>query len=404
MPQPTLVALVALGLAAQFSPIARQHAPAASAAEAAEARLACSFKEGPRAGHQQTLPQSTTLKFGEACSDDAGSTGIVIFATTTSSAGVSDSMDKVRSTVRNDTESARPEPRRPPAASGSPAEAEREENTTQPSEAADHAGGTGVGSGAAAAPRPPPPPSTAATAATAAEPTPQHNTAAPAPAPKPELPAQAQGPAPSAPPDESEQVHRWFQSLQKGSAIYSVPATMVLGQTYSATAVIHPPTSPQPASPDAHALKISPYMRIVLSQTGNPGTFDIRPDGNDCKFVSTDADTTWVFNVKPLLPGKDRALDFAAYVVYGTGDTSCRPENLKTIDVLSDTERVTIAAITRQQAWQEMVVSFVTDPSKWFKFILPGGIGFAALKWLITWWNKRRKAAKPTTAPAPHTP
>lgn len=178
---------------------------------------------------------------------------------------------------------------------------------------------------------------------------------------------------------------------------------MVLGQTYSATAVIHPPTSPTPAAPDAHPLKMSPYMRIVLNQTANPGTFEIKPEGNDCKFVSMDADTTWVFDVKPLLPGKDRVLDFAAYVVYGTGDATCKPENLKTIDVLSDTERVTIAAITPRKAWQDIVVSFITDPTKWFKFILPGGLGFAAIKWLYSWWKKRKSARIASTQPQ-HTP
>lgn len=395
MPQPHLILLLASGLTAQLIPAARHPAPAASDAQT---HLVCSLNTGPRAGHQEALPPSTTLKLGDACSDGAESSGLVIVATIPSHAGLSDIFDKIRNTSRGEAgSSSYPAPQPAPDTREHPP-ATTTDSTTDSTVRADR-----EDTAPASPTSPPPPPAPASAAATAAEHNPPHTTVAPIQPPKPELPVQAQGAAPGPPPDESEQVHRWFQNLEKGSATYSVPASMVLGQTYSATAVIHPPTSPTPADPNAHALKISPYMRIVLNQTANPGTFEIRPDGNDCKFVSMDADTTWIFSVKPLLPGKDRALDFAAYVVYGTGDATCRPENLKTIDVLSDTERVTVAAITPRKAWQDIVVSFITDPAKWFKFILPGGLGFAALKWFIDWWKKRR-SARLTATTAHHTP
>lgn len=350
-------------------------------------QLLCRFTTGPLAGHVRALPPSATSKPGEPCVDDEGSAGEVILATVPPTAAAPDWWTKI--TNKYGTEEYQYKlPSHPPTAPAS----------------------------AAPPPPPPPPPATVqlpSGAGHGAKP-PHTVDRSPAGVEPPVIavsPASSSGTSSSAasgskpPPgsDEVQQVHEWYEGLQKGSATYQVPTDMVMGETYSATAVIHPPTSPTPAAPDSHPLKISPYMRVVLNQTANPGTFDIKSEGNDCKFVSMDADTKWVFDVKPLVPGKDRVLDFAAYVVYGTGDATCKPENLKTIDVLSDTRRVTIAAITPRKAWQDIVVSFITDPTKWFKFILPGGLGFAALRWLYTWWKKRKSAKVPSPQPQ-HTP
>jgi hypothetical protein len=196
-------------------------------------------------------------------------------------------------------------------------------------------------------------------------------------------------------------VHLWFEALPEGSVKYHVPTNMVLGDSYSATAVLHPPGQTEAPGLGGRPLKVSTYMRIALAQPDNPDTFDIQAEQPSCKFVSIDADTTWTFLVKPVLPGGNKHLSFSAYAVYGVDDSSCAPENLKLVNVLSDTETVTIAAITRQQAWQRIVVSFLSDPAKWFKFILPGGAGFAVVGSLIAWWRKRGKSKGARRRPFP---
>ena len=399
MPQTLLI--LALTLAAQI-PQPTEHV-----------ELVCRFTAGPLAGQQMSLGTSTSLKPGQTCSNGA-STGIVSTASAPPHAGLGNIFDKYTHL--------------PSAGSGAgtvahPPVIEHPGIGVHPVPPPPPAGPPPIEShapGAAAAP--PPQQAKPPAVEVHAGPPPQQTEHYPMPAPHaPSPPAQeppppvAAAPPPAiivhsggehaapAAPDELREVHQWYESLEKGSAAYTVPASMVLGQTYSATAVIHPPTSPTPADPNAHPLKISPYMRIVLNQTANPGTFEIKPADNDCKFVSMDADTTWVFNVKPLLPGKDRTLDFAAYVVYGTGDGTCRPENLKTIDILTQTETVSISALTWPEFIQKVTVDFLSDPGSWFKFILPGGAGFITISGLIAWW-KKRKAAKAETHDVQHAP
>jgi hypothetical protein len=205
----------------------------------------------------------------------------------------------------------------------------------------------------------------------------------------------------SSQPSPAQQVHLWYESLPEGSVKYVVPTKMVLNESYSATATLHPPGSTEAAGPEDHPLKVSTYMRIALDQTDNPGTFTIQAEEPPCKFVSIDADTTWTFLVTPVLPGQNKRLGFSAYAVYGGDDNSCAPGNLKRVNVLSDTETVTVAAITGRRAWQQIVVSFFSDPAKWFKFILPGGAGFAMIGSLIAWWRKRARSKHVDRRPSP---
>jgi hypothetical protein len=204
-------------------------------------------------------------------------------------------------------------------------------------------------------------------------------------------PVAAAAPAAQSP---AQQVHQWYEDLPVGSVKYHVPTNMVLGESYAATAVLTPPGSTEAPGAGDRPLKVSTYMRIVLAQPDNPGTFEVQPEQGICKFVSIDADTTWTFLVKPILPGENKHVSFSAYAVYGVDDSSCSPDNLKLINVLSDTETVTISAITGKRAWQQIVVSFLSDPVKWIKVILPGGTGFAVIAGLIAWWRKRRAAAR----------
>jgi len=164
---------------------------------------------------------------------------------------------------------------------------------------------------------------------------------------------------------------------------------MTIGQPSTVSVTINgykaPPLPPQADGTAPAPLKVSEWMRVEISQPGNPDEFTITGDPNqNPQFVPIDAGATWTWAVTPNHLGNAERLQFRAYVLY-------RDDKSKVQRELPSTEKVvTVRAEGVAGIVHNVEDNFWLNPTNWFKYMLPGGAGFAALVALISWWQKRR--------------
>jgi hypothetical protein len=232
-------------------------------------------------------------------------------------------------------------------------------------------------------PPPPPPPSPAPTPV-------EIQPSKPATVPSPVHSAKAPDESPATSSDDLGVAEaKWFSQLPNGSIQYNVPPVMTIGQPSAVSVTINgykaPPLPPQADGTAPAPLKVSEWMRVEISQPGNPDEFTIAGDPNqNPQFVPIDAGATWTWTVTPTHLGQAEKLQFRAYVLYRDDKSRVQRE-------LPSTERVvTVRAEGVSGIARNVEDNFWLNPINWFKYMLPGGAGFAALVALIGWWQKRR--------------
>jgi hypothetical protein len=194
---------------------------------------------------------------------------------------------------------------------------------------------------------------------------------------------------------------KWFSQLPSGSIQYNVPPVMTIGQPSTVSVIINgykaPPLPPQADGTAPAPLKVSEWMRVEISQPGNPDEFTITGDPNqNPQFVPIDAGATWTWTVTPNHLGKEERLQFQAFVLY-------RDDKSKVQRELPSAEKIVAVRTEGIKGIAHRVQdNFWFNPTNWFKYMLPGGAGFAALIALIGWLQKRRNKPERDKAQAKH--
>ncbi len=191
---------------------------------------------------------------------------------------------------------------------------------------------------------------------------------------------------------------QWFENLGAGNVKYFAPPkmTMETGATATAT-IIRPASGVASGNPSAGApLKVANFMVVTLTAPDNPDAFKIESQDAACKFVPEDTPIQWTFKVTPLQPGAGMHLNFSSWVMYGSDNSTCSPDNPDRHPVLSETETVAVSAIPPPaNLWTRLVVYIWSNPFKSLAWLLPGGVGFALVAKLVKWIRSKRKPANP---------
>ena len=209
---------------------------------------------------------------------------------------------------------------------------------------------------------------------------------------------EAQNPASAAPSSNEyqlgDEVEAWKNNLKSGAIEYYVPPAMTAQQKWPVTVVVHgyqdTKTQTLPNPTGTGTLKVSSQMKVELLAPFNPGEFTIASQGNPAiQFIPNDGYATWMWNVIPADKAQNQQLQIRVSLIYPGKDGNIEQIlEEKTYAVNVNVQKLTV---TIEQ-------SFWKDPLGWFKAILPGGAGWAAiaalvtsLGGLITWWRKRGK-------------
>lgn len=195
---------------------------------------------------------------------------------------------------------------------------------------------------------------------------------------------------------EGYALEAWKKGLQQGQIEYAVPPKMKAQVPASISVKIHGFQDVAGAQPllgatGSGSLPVSSYMKVEVLAPLNPGEFTITPQDSDAiQFVPNDGSATWNWVVTPAYEASGQKLEIRVSLVYK------RPET--TLDDLlvdqSYTVNVEVQKLTTT-AWQD----FQKDPVAFFKYVLPGGAGWAALAGLVTslggfaWWKRKKKPA-----------
>jgi hypothetical protein len=183
---------------------------------------------------------------------------------------------------------------------------------------------------------------------------------------------------------------QWFSQLHSGSILYDVPLQMTIGKPTTVSVTINGyQAPPAPTNSDGTApaqLKVSEWMRVEATQPDNPDEFTISGDPNqNPQFVPIDSGATWSWTVTPNHLGANQKLQFQAFVLY-KDDTSKVQRALPSAEKIVTVQAEGVNGIVHQ-----IDDNFWTNPLNWFKYMLPGGAGFATLVAILAWWRKRRK-------------
>jgi hypothetical protein len=191
-----------------------------------------------------------------------------------------------------------------------------------------------------------------------------------------------------------EEEAKWFSQLPSGSIRYDVPPQMTIGVPSTVTVTIDgykaPAQQPNSDGSAPSTLKVADWMRVEISQPGNPDEFTITGDpGQNPQFVPIDSGATWEWTVTPNHLGTQKKLQFQAFVLYRDDKSKVQrelPSTQKTVTVQAEG----VKGIVHQEE-----DNFWLKPDNWFKYMLPGGAGFGALVALFGWWQKRGKKSEP---------
>jgi hypothetical protein len=229
----------------------------------------------------------------------------------------------------------------------------------------------------------------------------------PAPPPPPPAPANGAHHArkfatanPSASSSEyqlGDEVEAWKNNLKSGAIEYYVPPAMVAQQVSPVTVNIHgyQDTKSQalPNPTGTGALKVSSQMKVELFAPLNPGEFTITQQGtNGIQFVPNDGFASWTWNVTPSEKAQNQQLQIRVSLVY--------PGKSGNVEQILE-EKSYAVNVNVQKLTVTIEQSFWKDPIAWFKYVLPGGAGWAAIAALITslggltWWKKKRDSKPP---------
>jgi hypothetical protein len=191
-----------------------------------------------------------------------------------------------------------------------------------------------------------------------------------------------------------DEVEAWKNNLKSGAIEYYVPPTMLVQQVSPVTVNIHgyqdTKTQTLPNPTGTGTLKVSSQMKVELLAPLNPGEFTITSQGNAAvQFIPNDGYATWMWNVTPAGKAQNQQLQIRVSLVYPGKDGNIEQIlEEKTYAVNVNVQKLTV---TIEQ-------SFWKDPLGWFKAMLPGGAGWAAIAALVTalggiiaWWRKRGK-------------
>ena len=264
-------------------------------------------------------------------------------------------------------------------------------------------------------PGPPPPPMPPALqlpteAAAPTQPAP-HPGAPVAPVPLPQNHQHVVHPAAPAPGDPTADAeYQAYTHAPQGHTLYTIPPTMDLGHSYTASAVIYSPTATGVPGA-AHSLKVSPSMIVTLTEPTNPGAFKIEPGQSACQFIPEGGVTEWDFKVTPVDLGATGALHFrttdtflfTSYIVYGSPEKACDSTNPLRRAFPSDTETVTVSAFGGLSG---RALNFIADnPGKCLTTLLGGGLGIpglvTAIKWLLERYRQRKHPNPTDPSPQP---
>jgi hypothetical protein len=210
--------------------------------------------------------------------------------------------------------------------------------------------------------------------------------------------------APATPSDSyalGDEIEAWKNSLLSGAIEYRVPTTMIAQQASTVTVVIHGFQDTQSRTlPDATGtgtLKVSSQMKVELLAPLNPGEFTLATqDTQPIQFVPNDGFATWIWNVTPTDRADNQQLQIRVSLVYqgASGDTEQIIE-----------EKIFPVSVNVQKLSVTVEQSFWKDPIAWFRYMLPGGAGWAALAALASfiaglgWWKRKKNNGKKAAAP-----
>ncbi len=370
-----LALVLFLGQSIAFSARIVPALPSAVSLNAAFAptETACRFTSGPLAGTIGDYKAAHDLKIGAPCENGKGSKGVVVLR-----AGATDF--KGISPAGKEEPKAAPPPHfaaKPPLP-GHGAQPSQEQPEYR-----------------VYTPKPAPAPSTGQAVAPAP-------VQAPSPAPAAVAQPPSVQPAAGAAPHDSgsayanltdsqlqQEVDKVIKRAKNGAIRDNVPPAMTVGQPVTVMVEIEGATS-QPQSADGFqpaadgSLKVTPLMEVDLDQRENPGAFKIDPDAVETgqQLVPDDGKVDWVWTVTPLKSGPQMKLDIDAYMVLNAKLPSGQAYSQS---VLSKAVIVPV----QSQSIAQSVSSFLTN--NWatlLNFLLPSGVGLAAL----TWFLSRRKA------------
>jgi hypothetical protein len=200
-------------------------------------------------------------------------------------------------------------------------------------------------------------------------------------------------------PDEyalGETVQAWKNSLKTGAVEYRVPMAMVAGQASTVTVVLHgfqdTKTTTMPDATGTGTLKVSTRMKAELLAPLNPGEFTIAPlSGDPIQFIPNDGFATWIWNVTPSNKAANQQLQIRVSLVYDSPSGQIQ-------QIIE--ERTYSVSVNVQKLSTTVAQSFWKDPVAWFKYMLPGGAGWAAIAAFISfigglgWWTGKKRKKK----------
>lgn len=224
-------------------------------------------------------------------------------------------------------------------------------------------------------------------------------------APAPQRPAREQSMTGSAPKshrhmtDQMQQAfEQWYKNLPTGSLQPNGPQEMYYRQPAQWSVTVSGPetaagmAAQSDAAGGGSAVKVSDYMKVLLSCPDNPGEFKIENarGSTDVQFVPDFGSATWSWVVTPEFTAKRQRLLVTAWVI----DPD---KNITTQEREVYSEYFTVAV---PSVWQMFVHTIESDPNYWLHYMLPGGAGFIFLAGIVTWlWRRCNK--KQTGSPGP---
>ena len=337
-------------------------------------KTACRFTSGPRAGTTGDYVAPHVLKVGSGCEDGRGSQGIVVVREET---GSKSSLPEPQKRAETPTKAASvPKPYPGSAPTQAPTQNQPQYEVSAPK--------------AATAPAPMPAPiQVAPPASKVATQPPIVPPAVQPPMASTPHPAPAVSYANLTDSQIQQELDQIVKRAKNGAIRDNVPSAMTVGRPVTVMVEVYGANAQPQTTDDFHAtgtgsLKVTPLMEVILDQRENPYSFKIEPYlvQTGQQIVPDDDKVDWVWTVTPLRSGSQMKLDIDAYMVLNAKLPSGQASSH---NVLSKS----VAVPVQSQPAPQAVLGFLKN--NWvtlLNFLLPSGVGLAAL----TWFLSKRKA------------